>query len=135
MKKTLSFITLFLLLSISSLYSQSDIPIIPPYNPHACYQLYPTNNNWTFLKLDTRTGEIWIVQYSISEDPAMEYPLSTIDWSFGTNDKPGRFALYPTKNTYNFIMLDQEKGTTFQVQWSFNKENRFVLPIIPQPNS
>ena len=28
------------------------------------YKLYETSNMWTFLKLDTRTGRIWQVQYS-----------------------------------------------------------------------
>ena len=23
------------------------------------YQLYPTKNNWTFIKLDTRNGKMW----------------------------------------------------------------------------
>ncbi len=29
------------------------------------YQLFPTENMWTFLKLNTVTGQIWQVQYSI----------------------------------------------------------------------
>ena len=43
--------------------------------------------------------------------------------------KIGRFTLYPTQNTYNFVMLDQLDGYTYQVQWSGDWENRFVLPI------
>ena len=33
-------------------------------NDEARYELYSTQNIWTFLKLDTRTGRIWQVQYS-----------------------------------------------------------------------
>ena len=29
------------------------------------YQLYPTKNMWTFLKLNTITGQIWIVQWGL----------------------------------------------------------------------
>lgn len=32
------------------------------------YKLYPTTNMWTFLKLNTATGQIWQVQYSINGD-------------------------------------------------------------------
>lgn len=36
--------------------------------------------------------------------------------------KPGRFTLYPTQNRYNFILLDQTDGRTWQVQWSTKPE-------------
>lgn len=39
------------------------------------YKLYPTTNNWTFLKLNTVTGQIWQVQYSVDNSPRMEYVL------------------------------------------------------------
>ena len=29
------------------------------------YKLYPTQNTWTFLELDTQTGRVWQVQYSV----------------------------------------------------------------------
>lgn len=42
------------------------------------FKLFPTENLWTFLKLDTRNGRIWQVQYSINEDaPRLETDLST----------------------------------------------------------
>ena len=44
----------------------------------------------------------------------------------------GRFELYPTKNIYNFIMLDVINGETYQVQWSFEYEKRFVSRITKQ---
>ena len=41
----------------------------------------------------------------------------------------GRFTLYPTQNMYTFILLDQLDGRTWQVQWSIEPENRFIIPI------
>ena len=32
------------------------------------YKLYPTNNIWTFLKLNTRTGEVWQLQFAVDND-------------------------------------------------------------------
>lgn len=29
------------------------------------YKLFPTQNMWTFIKLDTQTGQMWQLQYSI----------------------------------------------------------------------
>lgn len=98
-------------------------------NNEPIYKLYPTRNVWNFLKLDTRNGKVSIVQYSVKEDnERFEYTLS--DKAQCDNTKPGRFILQPTENTYNFIMLDQVSGKTYQVQWSFEEENRFVIPIL-----
>ena len=41
----------------------------------------------------------------------------------------GRFTLYPTNNRYNFILLDQLNGTTYQVQWHNERDKRFVSRI------
>ena len=83
---------------------------------------------WTFLKLDTMTGKIWQVQYS-TKGP--EYRFETVLNSRALNQKKnvGRFTLYPTQNTYNFILLDQIDGHTYQVQWNGEVENRLVVPI------
>lgn len=82
------------------------------------YKLYETSNMWTFLKLDTRTGQIWQVQYSV-EGPEyrFETELSTVDLSYGANKKPGKYELYKTQNIHNFILLDKVEGKTWQVQW------------------
>jgi hypothetical protein len=40
--------------------------------------------------------------------------------------KNGRFKLYPTDNSYNFIMVDVINGFTYQVQWSTKSDERFV---------
>ena len=94
------------------------------------FRIYPTSNMWNFLKLDTRNGKITIVQYSVEDNSkTFEYTLS--NEAIVNENKPGRFILQPTQNIYNFIMLDQVSGATYQVQWSFEEDKRFVLPIQP----
>lgn len=100
------------------------------------FELYETQNMWTFIKLNTATGEIWQVQYAINDDNSRfetvlnDRPLVVTS---NPNEKiPGRFSLYPTKNMYNYILLDQTDGRTWQVQWSFDPENRLTIPILPQ---
>ena len=41
----------------------------------------------------------------------------------------GRFKLYPTENTYNFIMVDVIDGRTWQVQWNVNDDKRLCYRI------
>lgn len=97
-------------------------------NADPVFKLYPTRNMWNFLKLDTRNGKISIVQFSVKDGTErFEYSLS--DVALSPNDIPGRFILQPTDNIYNFIMLDQVTGQTYQVQWSFDVDKRFVVPI------
>lgn len=55
--------------------------------------------------------------------------LSDIPLVNKENEKNGRFFLYPTSNMYNFILLDQIDGRTWQVQWSTEEKNRMVLGI------
>lgn len=47
--------------------------------------------------------------------------------SNNTIAKNGRFKLYPTDNSYNFIMVDVVNGNTYQVQWSTKRDERFVF--------
>ena len=82
------------------------------------YEIYPTQNMWTFLKLDTRNGLINIVQYSVKGD---EYRFETVlnpnvlvDVG---NERQGRFILQSTQNLYNFILMDTINGNVWQVQW------------------
>jgi hypothetical protein len=150
---------LFLLLLPVLAYSQKDIER---------YKIYPTENIYTVLKLDTATGKIWqlqmalgdvsplvtvlgdeiapfkeaLIQYqkSIIENWEEEHPnptpeelelkpesveefISSEFWEFAQN---GRYKLYPTQNTYNFIMQDVISGKSYQVQWNTDENYRFV---------
>lgn len=86
------------------------------------YKLYPTENTWTFLKLDTCLGYVWQVQYVINSTNRWQELIvySRLNWdeSWEPMDNIGRFELYPTKNTYNFLLLDKKTGRIWQIQWS-----------------
>ena len=96
------------------------------------YQLFKTQNMWTFLKLDTATGSIWQVQYSVNGSLSrFQEPLNT-DWLIVPSYDEmisGRFTLYATDNMYNFILLDQIDGRCWQVQWSSDSSERMILRI------
>ena len=90
------------------------------------YKLYKTDNMWTFLKLDTATGKISQVQYSI-EGNQFQVTINDNDYSGTDETEIGRFELYPTDNLYNFLMLDQIDGAVYQMQWSTNPDNRGTM--------
>ena len=77
-----------------------------------------------FLLLDTRTGQISQMQWSMDAGNRFVGPLNPKPLVEG--GKSGRFTLYPTQNIYTFILLDQNTGNTWQVQWG---RNPLVIPI------
>lgn len=109
--------------------SQSVAPAKKEVVDNKRYVLFPTENIWTFLKLDTKYGKIWQVQYSIKEDFRGEVELNTKALVPDDAAENGRFTLYPTKNIYNFILLDQKDGKMWQVQWSTEADSRFLIPM------
>jgi hypothetical protein len=97
---------------------------------NAIYQLFPTPNIWTYIKLDTRNGKMWQVHFSISTDEFEgQVDLNSISLVSELEEIKGRFTLYKTENIYNLLLLDQIDGRVWQVQWNNDKEKRFVSRI------
>lgn len=94
----------------------------------AAYRLYSTNNMWTYIKLNTRNGQMWQVQWDTGKN-RFESPLSLKALAAPDQEKNNRFVLSPTTNIYNFILLDQIDGRVWQVQWSSKPEERAILAI------
>lgn len=98
-------------------------------NSNSAYELYPTENMYNFLKLNTSDGRITQVQYSINKDEArFECSLNSIPMVDASQAQNGRFKLYPTQNIYTFLLLDTINGRTWQVQWSLG--NKAVRGIV-----
>jgi hypothetical protein len=110
--------------------SNSNSPTsLPKTENVAVYQLFPTTNMWTFIKLNTRNGQMWQIQYDVQGDNRGEVSLSSISLVLKTDEINGRFTLYPTQNMWTFILLDQIGGQMWQVQWSTDATKRGIIPI------
>jgi hypothetical protein len=107
-----------------------------PYSTHKRYQLYPTNNKWIFLELDTVYGIVSIVQYTLDDEKdRLKRSLSIQEMREGSFIKadefiPGRFELHKTDNMFNYILIDTIDGRTWQVQWSFDGKQDTIVPIL-----
>lgn len=113
------------LLLLAGVASAQELRPEPTQDPSATYRLFNTKNIYTLLKLDTRDGRIWQVQWGDAEHRFIE-PLNTVVLAPG--GKAGRFTLYPTSNIYTFILLDQETGDVWHIQWGKAAE-RFIVPF------
>lgn len=132
MKRTIFLLALTLI--TFSAFAQSEKSPIEPSSGETFfsvpYRLFPTQNMWTFIKLDTRNGKMWQVQYSMENESRFETILNFSPLVVKEKEVNNRFTLYPTQNIYTFILLDQIEGKTWQVQWSTKPENRAVVPIV-----
>lgn len=81
------------------------------------YKLYSTDNIYTLLELDTKTGRIKQVQWSLDSDSEGTFTINNDDLSFGMGYGSNSFELYPTKNMYQFILIDKTDGRKWHVQW------------------
>lgn len=142
--KRISFIIVGLLISILA-YSQNKSKVserdsvITTINQNVAtlarkalfgrYKIYQTDNIYILLKLDTATGRIDLIQWNLDESKELETPLNTEDLSFGIFSQAGRFELYPTKNMYQFILIDTVIGSTWHVQWGTKEGERWIRRI------
>src|SRR6056297_1466175 len=88
---------------------------IQKYHDIAVYKLFPTQNMWTFIKLNTRNGKMSQVQFDVQGDNRLETFLNIKPLVTKEKEVNGRFTLYSTENIYTFILLDQIDGKTWQV--------------------
>ncbi|MFR2069280.1 MAG: hypothetical protein ACLS4S_03450 [Bacteroides nordii] len=97
------------------------------------YRLYPTQNMWNFLELNTATGQIYQVQFSTNSNERFYVTINSENLNFFdrkyVGSDTGRFELYPTQNTYTFLMLDKKLGHVWQVQWGLKSKDRFITRI------
>ena len=63
------------------------------------YKIYPTENIYILIKLDTQTGKLELIQWSLKSKDEFSAILSNEDlsWYNGLNS----FELYPTKTCIN----------------------------------
>lgn len=126
MRRTITALVLLFSLAINAIAADSTPIMVPTSTTTNNFVLYPTVNIYTFLKLDTRNGRIWQVQYAMDEN---EFEDVLNNKPLVYTEKAGQFALYPTTNNWTFLLLDTINGDVWHVQWSQDASNRGIIPI------
>ena len=91
------------------------------------YKMYRTENIYTLLKLDTKTGQIYQVQWSLEDNKEGIWTINSTNLSYDTGC--GTFELYATSNMYQFILLDKVTGRQWHVQWGIGDSKRWIRRI------
>lgn len=92
-------ILLILVIAITNLVAQAQLKKDIPNNnaeskqesTTSAYQLFPTQNMYTFIKLDTRNGQMWQVQWNTESKSRFVTTLSDISLVNKDEEKNGRF--------------------------------------------
>jgi hypothetical protein len=114
-------------LSLSPALLADDAIPEPTQRTDAPFRLFRTQNIFNFLKLDTRTGQVWQLEWNVQEDQRFVNVINLKPLADGK--RAGRFTLYPTENIFHFILLDQEDGRQWQIQWGLAPDKRLIEEI------
>ena len=89
-----------------------DISVVIPTTKDTNYVLYPVSTG-VFLRLDTRDGTIIGIAPTKPEKSRIlnSNPLAS-------DNKTGRFQLYPTENSWEWILFDTTTGEVWLLRWS-----------------
>lgn len=90
----------------------------------ARFRVFKTKNIWNTLHLDTQTGQVWQVQIGLKDEDRMKTALNK-EVLASTGSRPGRFTLYSSRNMYQFLLIDQDTGRVWQVQWGIDGYSGF----------
>ena len=93
------------------------------------YKMYQTENIYNLLKLDTKTGRLWQVQWNLNGGNEGSLIINDDDLTYGFGYGSGSFELYPTKNMYQFILLNKTDGRMWHVQWGMEEGKRWIRRI------
>ena len=102
--------------------------------PSARYTITLTQNIWTSLLLDSSTGRIWQVHFAVSDSAfAGRLPLNEEALVPPAAGRVGRFVLQETQNIFTFLLLDQDDGRVWQLQWSNDAKTRGIMRQLSKP--
>lgn len=80
------------------------------------YELFKTQNMWTYILLDKFSGKLWQCQYSVK---GVEYITSVaINDIALSNTETNKFTIKPMTSMFQYYLIDEETGNMWKFQWS-----------------
>ena len=80
------------------------------------FRLYGTQNMWTFIELDTYTGKIWQLQYSLKNDNTrFIIPINSDHLNYTFENV---FDIQPMTSMYQYYLINTKTGEMWQFQWN-----------------
>lgn len=123
--KRLIYLLLLFIFSFSAIHGENEKVVIPT-NKSTNYALYPIATG-VFLRLDTRDGSIQAIVPSDSKKNRVlnSQPLVS-------DNKPGRFELYPTDYIWDWLLFDNVTGEMWMLKWSAKHNILSKISVVEQ---
>lgn len=81
------------------------------------FQMFATQNMWTFILLDSYNGKLWQVQYSSQDlDDLMCIPIN--EYELVSDNEKCIFSIQPLTSMYQYYLINEYTGDIWKFQWS-----------------
>lgn len=97
------------------------------------YKIFKTQDKSIFLELDTQFGRLYKIQWPADKKKTskLKRPIGDVTdlnepWE---NHYPGRYDLYETTDTNNYILIDSYTGGTWKIQLGKDKDEDVIEQI------
>lgn len=81
------------------------------------FQMFSTQNMWTFILLDSYNGRLWQVQYSTQDlDELFCIPIN--EHKLDPDNEKCTFSIQPLISMYQYYLINDATGDMWKFQWS-----------------
>lgn len=86
------------------------------------FKLYETQNIWNFILLDSYTGRLWQLQYTVEEDSIRGLFIIN-EKELAKENKKNSFYISPLISMYQYYLINGITGEMWKFQWSTKGED------------
>ena len=81
------------------------------------FSLHETQNMWTFILLDSYTGRLWQLQYTVDKD-SMRGILIINEDELADENKKNIFYISPLTSMFQYYLTNDTTGEMWKFQWN-----------------
>lgn len=91
--------------------------IIPPKKLSSRFKLHETENMWNFILLDSYTGRLWQLQYTVDKDSIRGLFIIN-EKDLADEKEKNLFYISPLTSMYQYYLINDMTGEMWKFQWS-----------------
>uniref|UniRef100_UPI00261328CD hypothetical protein n=1 Tax=Fusobacterium sp. TaxID=68766 RepID=UPI00261328CD len=93
------------------------------------FELHETQNMWNFILLDSYTGRLWQLQYTVDKDSIRGLFIINEDELVNENKK-NLFYITPLTSMYQYYLTNDSTGEIWKFQWNTKgKDYRWIEKV------
>lgn len=80
------------------------------------FELFKTQNMWTFIMLDTFSGQLWQCQYTV-DGSDNRFCIVINPYSLSSTESR-KFTIQPLTSMFQYYLINEDDGEMWKFQWS-----------------